>query len=223
MNIKYTNVSNPHLKLINEPDIDILQKIINNILSSSSKNKKISVLNIGGGFLKPCEKFLRDHKSTDYFILDIQNSENQKEIILGDITDINLELRQTFDFIYSADTFEHILNPWDATKNILKFLNNNGYIFCKAPFSWRYHACPFDTYRYSHTGMRYLFEHLSQIKHIGGGYRKLAHSKGWYADKTDVTLDGKPYTENIETYYIGQKDETHIFDISDYDKGWKRH
>ena len=220
MNVKYKNTSNPHLKLVNEADDVMLKKIIEDILQCSKK-EMISVLNIGGGFSKASEIFLSNHKNISYFVLDIQNSENKK-VILGDITDENLELGQTFDFIYTADTFEHILNPWDATKNIKKLLNNNGYIFCKVPFAWRYHACPFDTYRYSHTGIRYLFEYLSQIKHVFSGYKKEQPNSGWYVDKTDVTLNGNNFTECIETYYIGQKDINHIFNTSDYDKGWKR-
>ncbi len=179
-------------------------------------------MNIGGGFVKENEKFLSNHPNINYYVLDIQNSENQKNIIIADITDSNFKLEYTFDFIYSYDTFEHILNPWDATKNIKNLLNINGIIFCAAPFSWRYHACPYDTYRYSHTGLRYIFEYLSEIKPVFAGYRKKSNNKGWYIDKTDVTLDGKEFTESIETYYIGQKDANYTFDLSNFDKGWRR-
>ena len=219
MKFNLEKTKNIHLKLIQNKDIEILNKILDELLKTRDN---ISILNIGGGFSKPNEKFLRDHKNTSYFTLDIQNNENQKNIFLGDITDTNLELGKTFDFIYTADTFEHILNPWDATKNIKKLLNNGGFLFCKAPFSWRYHACPFDTYRYSHTGMRYLFEYQSHIKPILSAYKKCKKNKGWYADKTDLTMDGNEFKECIETYYIGKKDENYKFSLSNFDKGWKR-
>ena len=144
LKFKLKNTQNPHLKIIEDTDIDMLNTILNEILKHK---KKVSILNIGGGYTKKAEQFLKNHTKTIYYTLDLQNTENQKHVIVGDITDKKLELGQTFDFIYTADTFEHILNPWDATKNIKKILNSNGYILCKAPFSWRYHACPFDTSR----------------------------------------------------------------------------
>ena len=67
-----------------------------------------------------------------------------------------------------------------------------------------------------------MFEYLSEIKPVFSGYRKKGNTEGWYKDKTDVTLDGKKFTESIETYYIGKKDINHKFSLNDLDKGWKR-
>lgn len=217
MFIKFKNSCNEHLRLIIDDDITILNKIINKL-----NCKKIKCLNIGGGYKKPNEKFLMNHSKIEYFTLDIQNNENQKNLIVGDITDKNLNINNKFDIIYSSDTFEHILNPWDATENIKNLLNNDGILFIKIPFSWRYHACPYDTYRYSHTGIRYLMEHKSEIKHLFSGYKKMPNTNGWYKDKTDVTIDGKPFTQSIETYYIGMKDKDYKFSIDEFDKGYDR-
>ena len=221
LNVKYKESNNKHLKLVDESDQSILEKIIQNLLLTTKKDI-ISVLNVGGGFSKSNEKFLCNHNKVSYTVMDLQNNENLSNVIIGDITELNLKIDNTYDLIYSSNTFEHILNPWDATKNIKKLLNNNGVFFCIVPFSWRYHACPYDTYRYSHTGCRYLFEHLSEIKHIFTGYKKMSPNKGWYADKTDQTLDGKLFTESIETYYIAKKDINYKFNMSDFSKGWKR-
>jgi hypothetical protein len=51
-----------------------------------------------------------------------------------------------------------------ATNNIIKLLKNKGIFIFFAPFSWRYHPVPYDTYRYTHTGVRYLFERFGKIK-----------------------------------------------------------
>ncbi len=161
-------------------------------------------------------------KKINYKCLDILNSNNDKNVIVGDITDKKLDLNLKFDFIYSCDTFEHILNPWDATQNILKLLDEDAFFLCIVPFSWRYHACCYDTYRYSHTGIRYLFERLGNLEHLHSGYSKYGNTNGWYKDKTDKTLNGKPYSECIETIYISRKKENYKFDLNKLDKGFNR-
>jgi uncharacterized UPF0146 family protein len=227
-NIKYKNTSNPHLKIINEDKLELVKKIINfqinekNNANNENTNTKINVLNIGGGFKKEVEKYLQNNKNINYYCLDIQNKDNTPNIILGDITDKNLIINKKFDFIYSCDTFEHILNPWDATENIIKLLTEKALFLCIVPFSWRYHACCYDTFRYSHTGIRYLFERLNKIKHIFSGYKKYSNTNGWYSDSTDKTLDNKPFSECIETYYLAIKDENYIFNKEVLDISTKR-
>jgi uncharacterized UPF0146 family protein len=215
MNIEYIKTSNPHLKIIKDDKLTLVKKIIN--LLTDNNTKKIDVLNIGGGFKKDIEKYLLGNKFINYYCLDIQNKDNTPNIILGDITDNNLKINKQYDFIYSCDTFEHILNPWDATQNIIKFLKNDAFFLCIVPFSWRYHACCYDTYRYSHTGIRYLFERLNNIEHIFSGYKKYGNTKGWYNDNTDKTLNNKPFTESIETFYLAKKNINYKFDINNLD------
>lgn len=214
LNIKYENTKNKHLKLIKSTHIEILNSLINNL----TNKKKINILNIGGGYMKKAEKFLSEHQLVNYYVLDISNhTKNKKNIIVGSITDPNLNIDIKFDIIYSKDTFEHILNPWDATQNILKLLNNNGYLFCMVPFSWRYHACPYDTYRYTHTGLRYLFERLGGMKYVISGYKYFPDNKGWYKSKTDITLDNDLFKKPIETFYISKRVNDFIFNLKDLD------
>lgn len=207
---------NKHLYRITLSYIDILKHII----ELFPKEKKLNVLNIGGGYEKECESFLLNHPRINYYCLDIQPPKRSSSI-QGDITDETLSIQQTFDIIYTKDTFEHILNPWDATKNIKTLLNENGIFICIVPFSWRYHACPVDCYRYSHTGLRYIFERLNDIECICTGYIKhKAPNGGWYKSKTDVTLDGLPFQESISTVYISKKNTGFKFtkDLLDVDK-----
>jgi uncharacterized UPF0146 family protein len=218
MEIKYIKTNNDHLKLLNEPIKNIIDRIIN-------KKDKIKILNIGGGYEKDIEKYLYSDKRVEYYCLDIDidRISNHQNIIKGDITDINLDLNNTFDFIYTSNTFEHILNPWDATNNIIKLLSEEGYFMCIVPFSWRYHACPVDVYRYTHTGIRYLFERNNKIEYIFSGYKKHGNVKSWYKSKTDVTIDGDVFKENIEVVYIARKNSNTIFNIENLDIDKKKH
>jgi len=208
---------NPHLKVVTDSDKVILSKIITHLKETLNKTK-IKVLAIGGGIVKPNEQYLSRHTDLEYYTLDLNNPSNLPNVIVADITDNNLNVEHTFDFIYTKDTFEHILNPWEATKNIKKMLNEKGIFFCIAPFAWRYHACPVDTYRYSHTGMRYIFEHLSEIEHVFSGYYCYEPTNGFWTDNTDATLNGQPFTVSQEVYYIGVKNKDYKFTKENLDR-----
>jgi len=211
------DTGNPHLKRLNKVD---LEKLIFSVINRYKKEKnveKVTLLDIGGG--RGWGKKLYERSDIEYFALDLNDQRNIKNIcyVKGDITDVNLSLSQQFDIIFTKDTFEHILNPWDSTANILKYLKNDGYFIFLAPFSWRYHASPYDCYRYSHTGSQYLFERLGGMKKITSGYIYFGDINGLWKNKKDMTLDGKAFPKCIEVFYIGQRNKNHKFDLNDLD------
>jgi hypothetical protein len=61
-------------------------------------------------------KVLFEKDYIDYYCLDLNIKRNEDKItyIQGDITNINLNINMDFNIIFSKDTFEHILNPWDG-------------------------------------------------------------------------------------------------------------
>jgi len=139
------NTSNPHLQLINVNLFLHIQKRIKKYIKQIGR--PIKLLDIGGG--KGWGSSLYKSVNIDYYALDLKCAERSSEhvtCIQGDITDKALQLNTSFDIIFTKDTFEHILNPWDATSNILNLLNNNGLFIFLAPFSWRYHPSPYDTF-----------------------------------------------------------------------------
>ena len=106
---------------------------------------------------------------------------------------------------------------FDATENLKNFLKHNGLILFFVPFSWRYHASPYDTYRYTHTGLQYLIERLGRIKKINAGYIKFGNINGFWENCKDNTIDRKPHNDCLESFYIGIKDDNHNFDINNLD------
>jgi SAM-dependent methyltransferase len=203
--------SNPHLNILlhNQYEMFLLELI-------KIKNPT-NILDVGGG--KGWSKIIQEFPNISYDVLDFKNSTNNPKInfIQGDITSKSLDIMNKYDIIFTKDTFEHILNPWDTTDNILNLLNEDGIFIFLAPFSWRYHASPFDTYRYSHTGAQYIFEHKNKLKKVFSGYIPFPSINGFWPNKKDFTIDSKPFQNNLETIYIGQKDSTYIFDTSSLD------
>lgn len=218
MILKFEQSRNHHLKVLTEDFITLTKRVVD----SFPPEKVIKVLNIGGGYQKEIERYFLNHHKIDYYCLDVDTTRlKHKNVIVGDITDQYLNIDHKFDFIFTKDTFEHILNPWDSTENIKNLLCEGGYFLCIAPFSWRYHACPVDSYRYTHTGLRYIFERLGGIQPIFAGYKKIrCATSGHYASRTDYTLDGRAFLENIETIYLAIKNSSHSFNLGqiDFDK-----
>lgn len=216
---------NPHLKLMSgNYDKFIVDHINNNRKGRSLE--KVKVLDIGGG--KGWGKALYEKDWIEYYALDLNSNINRDgkiNYIKGDITDAELNLTEKFDIVFTKDTFEHILNPWDATQNVLNSLKDGGLFVFLAPFSWRYHATPYDTYRYTHVGAQYLFERLGGMKMVESGYIRFPKVKtaGFWKNKKDRTFDSKPFVDPIGTVYIGKRDFKHQFDTSDLDNDfdWK--
>ena len=52
---------------------------------------------------------------------------------------------------------EHVSRPWEWLKNLTNYFTK--YICIIAPWQWREHRYPIDTYRYLPDGMRDLFDY----------------------------------------------------------------
>lgn len=220
INDQLNKTYNPHLYVTKQNGSIAIHNIVLNLINQYIKKnniKKINLLDIGGG--KGWGEILYKNKYINYYCLDLKETKRDNNInyIKGDITDKNLFLDMKYDIIFSKDTYEHILNPWDSTENLVKLLKNNGLILFFVPFSWRYHASPYDTYRYTHTGLQYIIERLGKIKKINSGYIKFGNINGFWKNKKDHTIDKKPHLNCLESFYIGIKDENHVFNKQDLD------
>jgi SAM-dependent methyltransferase len=205
------NTENPHLKLVH------YETLLNCIITKKlSEKSEIHILDIGGG---RGYGNIFDRRGIKYHVLDLNLLKNSEKIsyIQGDITDKNLELPK-FDLIFTKDTFEHILNPWDSTDNIANSLEEGGIFFFIAPFSWRYHSSPYDSYRYTHTGAQYIFERNGRMRKLHSGYQYIdAKTSGFWKNKKDFTMNKNIFNECIETIYVGEKDSNHVFCKSNLD------
>ena len=218
--------NNPHLFVTKANSSAGISSVVFSLINQYMKyhnSKTINLLDIGGG--RGWGELLYDKKHINYYCLDLKKSERIGNItyIKGDITDpslsanVSADIGVQFDIIFSKDTFEHILNPWDATANMVNLLKSGGIITIFTPFSWRYHASPYDAYRYTHTGLQYIVERLGKIKKIHGGYIRCGNINGFWKNKKDHTLDGTPHLNCLESFYAGVKIDGYQFDKSNLD------
>ena len=81
--------------------------------------------------------------------------------------DISL-LENQYDKIICLSILEHVYNPFDAVKNLMKMLKSNGVIYGYVPYLYHYHA-PSDLqfqdyFRFSKDSLAYLFKDFSDVE-----------------------------------------------------------
>lgn len=97
-------------------------------------------------------------------------------------------------FIFSNNVFEHIMEPWAAAAECVRILKKNGITIHIAPFSWRYHPVPVDYFRYSHDGLKHLFERTGEIETLLSAYDISERRKDHRGGKIGI-LDVPPVDE----------------------------
>ena len=206
------------------------------IIFKENQTKKLNFLDVGGddGELTYLLKYYKNfelnseykmdlqkfNKKYDYYFQDIINpnsstsSTKNKNFILGDICsknfiEENLEFTEYFDVIYSNNVFEHLKKPWIACSNINKLLKVNGICITIVPFSQRYHESPVDCFRYTHEGIRYLFEDEMEIEIIASGYDIDGRRNNWNGTGkyNDYVIEDNfgAWRENWTTVFIFKK------------------
>jgi SAM-dependent methyltransferase len=95
----------------------------------------------------------------EYVCLDLV--ETGPGVIRGDITNCPEIESGSFDAIVSVDVFEHIREPWLAAPEIVRLLRPGGFTYHSTLFSWRYHPCPVDYWRYTPEALSFLFKDLT--------------------------------------------------------------
>lgn len=117
------------------------------------------VLEIGGREHPRAKVF--DEDRFEYLNLDL--AETGPGVILGDITHCPEIPDASFDVVLSVDVFEHIDKPWLAGEEIVRILRPGGLVYTSTLFSWRYHPCPIDYWRYTPEALESLMVGLETI------------------------------------------------------------
>jgi len=81
-----------------------------------------------------------------------------KEIDLyGDTCNLPFK-NNSFDTVVSFQVMEHVNEPNQMVAEIYRVIKKDGYVVLTVPFMWGIHEPPYDYYRYTEYGLRYLFE-----------------------------------------------------------------
>ncbi len=137
-----------HYYLVYKPLIRDLEYAVR----TYSKGK---VLDIGCGN-KPYEK-LFENKCDEYIGCDIvQSSENKVDVICEAI---NIPLEDnSLDIVFSTQVIEHVGDHNKLLNEMYRMLKPNGYVILSGPMYWHLHEEPYDFFRFTKHGFKYIFE-----------------------------------------------------------------
>jgi SAM-dependent methyltransferase len=172
----------------------IIQQILTDNHITSGK-----VLEIGGRSNPYKESIFKNY---DYQTIDIKKTAD--DVIVADITHCPELANEQYDFIFSVDVFEHINAPWLAANEISRLLKPNGVTFHSTLFSWRYHPCPVDYWRFTPAALSFLFSSLKTTMADFDATERRRNITG--QDKNKLKEDGfGGWRENWRVHYAGIK------------------
>ena len=95
-----------------------------------------------------------------------------------DITSIPVE-NDRYDVVLCTQVLEHVSEPLKALEELSRVLVPGGMLWLSTPFYFEEHEKPYDYYRYTQFGLRYLVEKAGfrecQVEWLGGYYGTLSH------------------------------------------------
>ncbi len=148
-------------------------------------------------------------KGFSYRILDLEPGTSGA--IKGDICHCPEVDSNSFDVVFSMNLLEHVADPWAAAAEMVRVTRPGGLLMHFAPFAWRYHPFPEDYWRFSHTGLKMLFERTGRVSTQLSGYdiqmRRKDQRGGALPDNLDVPpvdqLGG--WREHWHAVWVGRK------------------
>jgi SAM-dependent methyltransferase len=144
LTLKYTNPGYLHYS-----------SLFKNLHFSIQKYARGKLLDIGCGN-KPYSEWI-DKVCAVYIGVDIiQSSENKVDVIC-DATQITL-LDSTFDTVFSSQAVEHIAEHEKVFKEAFRLLRPGGHFIVSAPMYWPLHEEPYDFFRFTKHGFKFLME-----------------------------------------------------------------
>lgn len=131
-----------------------------NIIPKSKK--KINIINIGAG--GEIEEYLKSIPNIKLISIDI--SSKTKPDILADISDKKFlkKIKVKPDYITCFEVLEHVNEPFKAIQNLFKLSTKKTVLLFSVPFIFPIHEEPYDFYRYTKYGLKYIFKNFSKVE-----------------------------------------------------------
>src|ERR1039457_4523487 len=86
--------------------------------------------------------------------------------LLGDAMSIPIK-NDSFEIVLCTQVIEHVSEPIRMMMEISRVLKPGGFLILSGPFYWPIHEEPYDYYRYSKYGMKYLVQNAGLDLQIG--------------------------------------------------------
>jgi ubiquinone/menaquinone biosynthesis C-methylase UbiE len=183
---------------ISNPDYLVYLSFHRELKAAIQKYAKGKLLDIGCGN-KPYESWF-EGKIEKYIGCDVVQSSSNKVDVLCLANKIPLEDNH-FGTVFSTQTIEHIEDYQGMIEEAYRVLKKDGCFILSGPFYWHLHEEPYDFYRFSKHGFKYILEkagfEMLDVKENGGAWATLGlmmnHTFGFYNPKANKVVKGLKY------------------------------
>lgn len=108
---------------------------------------------------------------------------------------------EIFDTLFSTQTIEHVEDHQGLVNEAFRLLKKEGYFILSGPFYWYLHEEPYDFFRYTKHGFKYILEkagfEIVEIKENGGAWATLGliinHTFGFNNPNANKVAKGIKY------------------------------
>lgn len=180
-------------------DVITVEKIKETLSSYFLKHPHIKILNVGakGGVKSEFDWIFLLGQKTESFSLeyDLNYVEGTEHSFYGDICSCPQIPDNSFDIVYILNVLEHTKEPWEAAKECYRICKPGGVIIAASPFDWYYHKHPIDFWRFTHEGLKYLFERAGTVETMEYGFKNIS----W------INKDKRPAVKGIQSLYVCKK------------------
>lgn len=119
-----------------------------------------AVLEIGSKDYGSTSSFREFYAGSEYVGVDM--SEGKGVDVVADLTLSTGTLPENhFGLGICCSVLEHVEKPWLFAANLTRLIRPGGLLYMSVPWVWRYHAYPDDYFRFSHRGVRSLFDEFT--------------------------------------------------------------
>jgi SAM-dependent methyltransferase len=98
-----------------------------------------------------------------------------------------------FALAVCCSVLEHVEKPWLFAANLTRLLRPGGLLYLSVPWVWRYHPYPDDYFRFSHRGVRSLFDgfdwvHQVYSSNVAGEFLEIGEDARGFDEKLSVRV-----------------------------------
>jgi SAM-dependent methyltransferase len=118
------------------------------------------ILEVGSKDYGSTASFRDFYASSEYVGLDMEEGKGVDVVV--DLTRSIGPLRENhFGLAICCSVLEHVEKPWLFAQNLTRVVRPGGQLYMSVPWVWRYHAYPDDYFRFSHRGVKSLFDEFT--------------------------------------------------------------
>jgi SAM-dependent methyltransferase len=142
---------------------------------------------------------------------------------------------RSFDHVLSIVVLEHTRRPWRVIEEFRRILKPGGMVHIVVPHMWEEHQRPYDYYRFTSSGIRYLLEgngiRIRKIHPVGGYFWQLGRrlmgvlaftQQGWRWILLPLLAPVFGFLLPLCCYYLDQLDEDRAYTLGFICEGWRQ-